>query len=875
MKTNLVAIRAFGSFCALAPLMMAASPSAQAAAPTAEASEPVVIQGYRDGRDRSLNQKKKQTNISDRVSADAIGNLPDRNVAEAIARVPGVSLSLEQGEGRYISIRGIDPNLNQVQVDGATAAAPGGSRLGRAVPLDTLGLAQISQIEVIKSVTPDLDANSLGGTLSIKTVSPFSRPEGLISAQVAANHSGSTGTTGPEVRLTFSDVLGASQKWGIAAALSFEERDYANHWVQSAGWEQRTVNGITTYLPGSFEIKPEEGNLRRLGGNIALEYRPDDSLRLFLRGNYSTTRRVEHTVETVFNVSNSAANVQLDTATTGVFRAAGVRPERRDFRVRKDQQLLVLSTGFEKVAGDFTFESLVTWSAAKEETPYNNVLAFRAGTGATGPIAFDIGAFDFVRWEADYTQDTASDYPLRRTREDFGLVDETTATAKFDVTWAPSGWASHDAYIKAGVKHTRRDRAVDMESRRYIPVGNWRLSQIGVLPAESAYDDRYSAGFVLDHDATFAYIKANPALVSFDVLESARNSIEDDYDIDETISAAYVLGTATFGRLTILGGLRWEGTEATIRAVEARFDKGVFLGHFPASGATTYDRIFPNLQGVFRITDDLQLRAAVTRTIGRPAYEDARPLSNFTYETLGASALNPTFGYTGTLSIGNPDLKPFDAHNLDVSLDWYTSNRGLVSIAAFRKEIDDPIYGYSDTRTNTTHNGIGLETLRVTSTRNADQATIDGVELNIYQPFSFLPAPFDGLGIDANLTVISSDVTVPTRPGEAFSFFRQPDQIQNVTLFYEKGNVSGRVAWNHTGEQLYTLGSNIRNDEYRRPRSQVDALLRYMLSPKYALTVSARNLTKEPEQFSYGIKSLIRTSRLIDQDVTVSISAAF
>lgn len=882
MKLNLYAVPSLGAL-AIAHLLAAAPALAQetpaqtpeAKAGTSEGPATIIVQGYRDARGRALAEKRRQTNISDRVTADSIGNLPDRNVAEAIARVPGVNLSLEQGEGRYISIRGIDPNLNNVQIDGVTAAAPGGSRLGRAVPLDTLGLAQIAEIEVVKSVTPDMDANALGGTLQVKTVSPFSRPQGLISAQLAGSYNHAADKLGYEGRVTISRLFGAGDRWGVAAAASIEQRDYSNHWVQSSGWAQRTIGGITTWLPSSFEIKPEEGRLRRVGGNATLEFRPDETLKLFLRGNYSTTRRREHTVESVFNVSNSVANVQLDSATTGVFKASGVRPERRDFRIGKGQQLLVASGGFEKILGDVTIESTASYSSAREKTDYNNVLAFRAPTGATGPIAFDIGAFDFVRWDVDYTQDTPSDYPLRRTREDYGIVDEKTWTAKLDLTWRPAALADNQLFVKAGFKYTRRDRVVDMESRRYVPVGSWRLDAIGVLPAEAAYDGRYSAGFVLDHQRTFDFIHANPALVTFDVAESARNSIEDDYKIEEEIAGGYVMGSATFGRLTLLGGLRWERTSDAIHAVEARFAKGALIGHFPTSGRTEYDNFFPNAQALLRVTNRLQLRAAFTQTIGRPAYEDARPLSNFDYQPLGASALDPNFPYTGTLSIGNPELKPYSADNYDLSLDWYTPNGGTVSAAAFRKRVENAIYQYSELQTNVFHSGFGLETLSVTSVRNANPATINGLELSLYQPFTFLPKPLDGFGIDGNMTFISSKVTVPTRPGESFHFFRQPSRIANLALFYEKRKFSARVAWSYANEQLYTLGSSVLTDEYRRPRSQVDALVRYSLAKNLNVSLSARNITAEPEQFSYGIKSLLRTSRLIDRDFTLSVSRTF
>lgn len=186
------------------------------------------VEGYREGRSKALQQKRTNDNIMDVVSADSIGNLPDRNVAEAVARVPGVNMSLEQGEGRYVSIRGVEPNLNQVMLDGAA----------RAVPLDALGTGQISQIEVIKSATPDMDVNALGGTLNLKTASPFDRNSRLLAGSLSGNRNETTAKTDVEARVSFSDTFGPDRKWGVAAGARYEKRHYSNEWLQS-GWNLR------------------------------------------------------------------------------------------------------------------------------------------------------------------------------------------------------------------------------------------------------------------------------------------------------------------------------------------------------------------------------------------------------------------------------------------------------------------------------------------------------------------------------------------------------------------------------------------------------------------------------------------------------------
>lgn len=837
-----------------------------------------TVEGYREGRSRALQQKQNQPNISDIIAADAIGNLPDRNVAEAVRRLPGVNMSLEQGEGRYVSIRGIEPNLNQVMIDGAVAAAPGGTRLGRAVPLDTLGAGQVAQIEVVKSVTPDLDANSLGGTLKIKTASPFDHKGRFTTASVGTNYSDVTEKQNLEARVQYSDLFGPDKKWGLAVGGSFDQRDYANHWLQSA-WDLRNYPTYgDLYLPNSLEIKPESGNQTRWGGNVALEFRPTSTLKFYVRPNVSHNERKERKDEAILNVSNATNRVTLTSPTTGTYLAAGYRPERRSYHSLIKQDLVSVAAGFEATFGDFLLEPMITYSRAKENKVYDRILAFRPSSGVSGAVPFDIGdGFEFPLWGVDYALDTPANYSLRRTRDDRGIVDEKTYTAKADLTWKPDSLlGSKSGYVKTGFKYTQRERLNDQESYRLVPVGNWRLSAIGTSPAVPVYDGRYTSGFLIDADPTWAYIAANPALVTYDAVDSAANSIEDDYDIAEYIYAAYAMASVTYDKLTVLGGLRWEKTDARVHATEARFQGGTFLGHFPTSGETSYDQIFPNLQAVYRATERFVARAAISRTIGRPAYEDARPLSNFQYSSLGSAALDPVlFPNSGTLNIGNPQLQPFDSQNYDLSLEWYVGGSGIVSLAAFRKDIDDPIFTYAETQRNVVYNTVGLETLNLTGRRNADSGRISGVEANVYLTFNFLPAPFDGFGIDANYTKISSEVKAPTRAGEDLPFFRQPGEIINATLFYERGRFSARVAYNRTDEQLYTLGSNLLNDIYLLPRHQYDLMARYKLTEKFALSASVRNLTEEKEQFSYGIKNLMRTSRLLGREYRLGVDYTF
>ncbi|RKX32408.1 MAG: TonB-dependent receptor, partial [Verrucomicrobia bacterium] len=191
--------------------------------------EAFEVEGYREGRSLALQQKKSADNIRDILSADSVGQIPDRNVADALVRLPGVAVQMSNGEGRFISIRGIAPDLNNVTVNGATVANPGvDGRAGRAMPLDVIGSAQISQLEVIKTVTPDMDAQGLGGTIEIKTASAFDREKGWLVGSLEGAYNEQPEDYGYRAEIQWAERFGADRKWGIAIGASYEFRPYQN-----------------------------------------------------------------------------------------------------------------------------------------------------------------------------------------------------------------------------------------------------------------------------------------------------------------------------------------------------------------------------------------------------------------------------------------------------------------------------------------------------------------------------------------------------------------------------------------------------------------------------------------------------------------------
>lgn len=392
--------------------------------------EGIVVEGYLESRTMGMQQKRAAPNIMDVLSADAIGNLPDHNAAEAISRLPGVGLSLNQGEGVFVSIRGSEPNLNQVLLDGATMAAPGGTRLGRAVPLDVVSASSISQIEVIKSVTPDMDGNAVGGTVNIKTTSAFDSPDPVHRYTVEWNYNETRSKNDWAANATWADTLGADNNIGLAISVNFDQRSAQHESLQIGGFSLRSSDGLESWVPSNFQVKPHAIDRQRWGANINLEVRADPDTRYYLRPTFSNQIRWRNEDEVIFNFDNNANRITLTSPTTAVYQGGRIRVERREFRDRRDQTLFNVAAGMEKVIGNFTVESAITYSYAEEERVYNNSLQFRTGRGPHGDMTFDYSSFIPSISFANNGWNDPSVFPLRRTREDSGDLEEKTWTAK-------------------------------------------------------------------------------------------------------------------------------------------------------------------------------------------------------------------------------------------------------------------------------------------------------------------------------------------------------------------------------------------------------------------------------------------------------------
>jgi len=268
------------------------------------------------------------------------------------------------------------------------------------------------------------------------------------------------------------------------------------------------------------------------------------------------------------------------------------------------------------------------------------------------------------------------------------------------------------------------------------------------------------------------------------------------------------------------------------------------------SGRNPYENVMPGLHLVWRPTKRFVGRLAWTNTLARPNYADLAPRRT-------ADDIETSVGsgrYTGSISTGNSALKPYEAANVDLTLEYYMKGGGILSAGAFHKDITNPVYTGSFTQTDVIIDGRAYDRVTLSQPENAKKGRITGLELNYQQFLTFLPAPFDGLGLNLNYTLTDSSATLFTR-ADKLPFFKQSDEIGNVALLFEKHGFEARVAMSFNSPYLTAVGAGAATDIYTDRRRPIDAKLSYRINKNVRVFVEFLNLNEEPLNEYTGVSA--------------------
>ena len=780
----------------------------------------IVVTGQRAAERRALQTKKVANNFVEALYANDVGKLPDQNVAEAVHRLPGVSIANDQGEGRYVIIRGVDPRYANVTVNGQTAAAPEPDN--RQVKLDDIPSSLIGAVTVIKSLTPDLDANAIAGQVDIVTLSAFDRHGTFGSARAAYGQFDLNDKHPYEGDLTLGGTFGADKAFGAVISANYSKRPVESQNIAGASWT--TAGGFD--IPADFDQRDYNLVRERTGVVGNFDWRPNDDVQLYLRTQYS--KFTDHETRDRFRLPIAGTIVPTN-ATTGSFsKATGTRYIRR--RDENDNTKTVSTGGkFNVGAGKLSVDA--AYSRAEKTDPLRSEFQFATGKTMTG--TYDTSDVLFQLTPGASAFDPAQ-YIFKSVNYDHREAVETLKQVRADYT-LPMDTVGEGSSLKFGAKFTDRDKTNDRQYQTYDPGSlAFTLAALNPPTLASTYDGRYAFGPKVDYTAAQAYVTANPTTLKLNAAKSLSTDLLSDYSVSEKISAGYVMATLKLGRVTLVPGMRVEHTDGDYTA--KTFNNATSLRGPDTTGGSQYTNWFPSLNAKMDVSDRLVLRAAATTAIGRPDYVQLAPAI-----TVDATA--------NTVSTGNPDLKPLTSANLDAGFEYYLPGQGVLSASVFFKDIQDPIFTRTLLNQNGTYGGVAMTGAAVSLPLNASKATVTGLELNAQSQLSFLPGALDGFGVGVNLALIDSSIKgVPGRL-DNLSLVQQSKTVGTAQLFYEKHGLTARVAYSYRSKFLYTLGADANSDVYWDKHGQVDARIAYAIGNKArsaTVFLEGSNLNDEP-----------------------------
>lgn len=807
--------------------LIAFAPSALAAqdvAPTTEAPDEegtiIVTGSILSAQQDSIALKRAAVNLSDVAASDAVGRFPDQNAAAALSRLPAVAVQRDQGQERYIQVRGAPNRWTSVSIDGIPMVGVDEGGDTRAFRFDAIPAVLLSQMVINKSLTSDLQADAIVATIDLRTYSPMDR-KGL--------HV--TGDAG----YGFMD-LGKGEQRQASMRLSWSNDVFGvvvggSHYRRKQLTDNREVGAYDANGPTEFDIRQYEIERWNNGLFAGVEYSPEEGQRLYAKAIFSEFNDNEQRNQYEFRLDRATGGTRAQDSGT----LTGV-PLRGSFNFGEYRNRNYIAT----VGGDYATDDGLNASFKFNYTRTDNStflpLIQSSTSGANNlSLSYDNSDpnFPIVTIDGPFNQaslSTSGAYLIAARQK----TVSNSYTAKFDLSKEMG-----DLTLSAGGLYADRDIAGNNFSTANLAYLGAMGAAVGQPFNVNSYvtDRPWDTGFPLG--VTLNYVDnvamRDDALSLLDRLTAAGlyNPALDIPDSDrytqrERTLAAYVMGKVESGALTVVGGVRMErylmGNRGTVVA------GGVGT---PLTYTSSKTDFFPSLNIKYAATDNLVLRLAGQRGVSRPAYGAIR---------VGA-AINDT-NSPGTIGGGNPALRPEYTWGTDASIEYYLPGNGMVSIAAFHRWVEDVLYQSQAPVGSDFYDfgGVDRSAYLLSGTYNGEKGKLYGVEFNLLKQFDFLPGALDGFGFQGNVTLLDGSFDTPTQQNIAFQGMSK--RIANASLFYEKYGISARVSYQWRSNWLDTLGG-FGSGEYRKGYENLDVSLRYELTENLTLFADLANLTDE------------------------------
>ncbi len=825
------------------------------------ALEPVLVTGIRASLRESLETKRNSATIVEAITAEDVGKFPDKNVAEALQRVPGVVINKEFGEGERVSLRGTAPNLTKTLLNGHAVSSADWFILDQlnttrsfnylVLPADIIG-----NVEVHKSSQADFEEGGIGGTVNVITRNPLDLESMTIFASLQAAYTDLADETNPQASALYS-WKNSDETLGILVAAVHQEREIRRDGVEVLGYFSTDIdpdpnivtNGLAPALIGSALFQQER---ERTGGNIGIQFRPSERVDLNLTALYSHFKADNFNENFLAWGSRAIGNggtltnvtVVEDTAVAGRIASAG--DGTADFGVVYDAinrfataetTDISLDTVVRDV-GDWTLHFKVGHSDASGNTDSQPFVEF----GAPAAFTYDLrGAAPSVSFEnIDPTAPDDLSLIFSSLHQILNNDDEVYLYADASRPLDMGAFSG----LKVGVKTTDHDRELIFNATTYggfhVPINGTPGSVFaGPLTPGDFLDEIAASGTLREY---WQVDRARMTQILFDNLASGPGRFfypQQNFSINEKSYAGYVMGDIESGKWSGNVGLRLVRTEQESQGnlvSSAGAIANPFGDYDPITIDRSYDDLLPSVNLSYDLTDEVKLRIAAARVMTRPDFADIAPRTN-----LNQGAL------TGTA--GNPNIDPYRANQADLTFEWYPDDNSILAAGLYYKDIESFITDRPETQffnieddaspstacTDVDVDGIPPDTFScpfvINVRSNGGGGRVQGFELAVTKPI------WGGFGVQANYTFSDAEAdNGDPIPGNSRDVF-------NLTGYFENERVSARLMYSYRSEFFVTFdrSTQLNQDNLK----SLDASVVVNVTDNLALTFDGVNLTNE------------------------------
>lgn len=815
-----------------------------------EKLDEVVLEYYSSGERKAMEMRQNSNAIMDVVSADAMGKMPDISAAEAVQRIPGVSIDRDQGEGRYVTVRGTPSQWSSATINGdrMPSAKTSGDLLGnRTVPMDLLPTEFLEYIQVVKAITPEYEGDAIGGTINY--IPKFSPKKETFRATVSI-----------PVNLRADDKVGYNstllygnrffkKKFGFLAMTNYNRRTYSTD-------DYEVVYGNELHNVNTLDVRNYQGVRTNTGFNVATDFRFNSRNKIYARGYYSQFLDEEQNRKTMHYFNKTTSNAVLRWSTVDYL--------------------------FKNYGGEFGYESKIT-----DKLKMNaKVAAYTSWAGYNGPssatkndrgyyygnwiqtvkydnlVKVDGTNYKFLQGDgpAGYVGDPSNNiqphfstpydpekYYLDRYVTSIRNVEEKDQVAAVDFNYA----AKENLKIKFGGKFRNKTSTYDYRyitwiydtkapkaylnqwEREAFPSNNW------FPELNNTYDN---LKFNYPTERSFIDPMGNPAIaknLKYNYQDVTNSSYATgNYDATEKVWAGY--GSAEWNineDFRFVGGIRYENTVVDAKSYEFNDKTKVVT---PIYGSKNYGAFLPMAHLIYKPSKKLDLRAAVTRTFARPAFNELSP----------SNRVNPD---NHTVVEGNINLKPTFSWNYDLVGSYYLNRNDYVTGSVFYKDLKDLIYTSTSDEIRTV--GGSEDLYKVSRPLNSDNAFLYGIEVGFNKKFTELPGFLSNFSLKANYTFTKSETTLSDRGDEKIGLMNQSPNIFNASLIYEYKGFAARLAANYREAFLVEIRDNKGADRYQDKDFHLDLNFSYTTVKNITFFVDINNLNNQELRYYHGVVS--------------------